>query len=115
MKFHTEYLWFNTKKHREFINITPEVEKALVKSKIQEGFALVSAMHITAAVYVNDAESGLIRDIEEWYISTVMRQGYIREVFARQAQIAIENDVPLLHNDADFDRIAAVVKELRIY
>jgi len=66
MKSHTEYLWMNTKKHREFINITDEVEKALEKSQIKEGLILVSAMHITAGVYVNDAESGLIADIEEW-------------------------------------------------
>ena len=66
MKSHTEYLWFNTKKPREFINITEEVEKALGKSEIKEGLILVSAMHITAGVYVNDAESGLIADIEEW-------------------------------------------------
>lgn len=66
MNFHTEYLWFNTTKKREFINITHEVDMALRKSGIQEGFVLVSAMHITAAVYVNDAESGLIEDIEEW-------------------------------------------------
>ncbi len=66
MKFHTEYLWFNTKNHREYINITGEVEKALKKSGIQEGMILVSAMHITAGVYVNDAESGLIADIDEW-------------------------------------------------
>jgi len=66
MKSYTEYLWFNTKKQREFINITDEVEKALEKSQIKEGLVLVSAMHITAGVYVNDAESGLIADIEEW-------------------------------------------------
>jgi len=66
MKFQTEYLWFNTKKHREFINITPEVEAVLEKSKIKEGMILVSAMHITAGVYVNDAEDGLIQDIEAW-------------------------------------------------
>ena len=66
MKSHTDYLWFNTKKQREFINITEEVEKALEKSQIKEGLILVSAMHITAGVYVNDAESGLIADIEEW-------------------------------------------------
>ncbi len=66
MKSYTEYLWFNTKKPREFINITEEVEKALEKSQIKEGMILVSAMHITAGVYVNDAESGLIADIEEW-------------------------------------------------
>src|SRR5208283_3305150 len=66
MKSHTEYLWFNTKKHREFINITDEVEKALAKSQIKEGLILVSAMHITAGIYVNDAEDGLIADIDEW-------------------------------------------------
>src|SRR5208282_872463 len=66
MKFHTEHLWFQTKKHREYINITGEVEKAVEKSGIKEGMVLVSAMHITAGVYVNDAEDGLIADIDEW-------------------------------------------------
>lgn len=66
MKFHTKYLLFNTKKQREYINITNEVEKALHESKIQEGMILVSAMHITAGVYVNDAENGLIYDIDKW-------------------------------------------------
>lgn len=66
MKFHTKYLTFQTKKHREYLNITPEVEDALRESGIREGMILVSAMHITAAVYVNDAESGLIQDIDEW-------------------------------------------------
>ena len=66
MKAHTEYLWFNTAKHREYVNITSEVERILQKSAIKEGMILVSAMHITAAVYVNDAESGLIQDIDEW-------------------------------------------------
>jgi len=66
MKSYTEYLWFNTAKRREYINITGDVEKALKKSGIKEGMVLVSAMHITAGVYVNDAESGLIQDIDEW-------------------------------------------------
>ncbi len=66
MKSHTEYLWFNTKKHREYTNITSDVESILKKSGVKEGMVLVSAMHITAAVYVNDAESGLIQDIDEW-------------------------------------------------
>ena len=66
MKYYTEYLWFNTKKHREYINITSEVEQILAKSGIKEGMILVSAMHITAGVYINDAESGLIQDIDEW-------------------------------------------------
>jgi secondary thiamine-phosphate synthase enzyme len=66
MKSHTDYLWFSTKKHREFVNITEEVERRVTESGIREGLVLVSAMHITAAVYVNDAEDGLIQDIEEW-------------------------------------------------
>ncbi|UCE23960.1 MAG: YjbQ family protein [Candidatus Zixiibacteriota bacterium] len=66
MKSHAEYLVFNTRKRREYINITSDVEKALSESGIQEGLVLVSAMHITAGVYVNDAESGLIADIDEW-------------------------------------------------
>jgi len=66
MKFHTEYLTFHTKKHREYINITQHVETALRKSGIKDGMILVSAMHITAGVYVNDAEDGLIQDIDAW-------------------------------------------------
>jgi secondary thiamine-phosphate synthase enzyme len=66
MKFHTEYLTFHTKHHREYINITQQVETALRKSGIKEGMILVSAMHITAGVYVNDAEDGLIQDIDAW-------------------------------------------------
>ncbi len=66
MKFATEYLEFNTQKKREYINITDEVELIVRKSGIQEGMVLVSAMHITAGVYVNDAESGLIEDIDAW-------------------------------------------------
>ena len=62
----TEYLWFNTEQHREFINITDRVEEFVNRGDIQEGFVLVSAMHITSGVYVNDAESGLIADIDEW-------------------------------------------------
>jgi len=65
MKSHTEYLTFQTKKHREYINITRDVEMALGKSQIKEGLALVSAMHITAGVWVNDAEEGIIQDIDD--------------------------------------------------
>ncbi|MDZ7815797.1 MAG: secondary thiamine-phosphate synthase enzyme YjbQ [Planctomycetota bacterium] len=66
MQFHTEYHTFNTSKRRDYINITDKVRQALKKSGIREGMILVSAMHITAGVYVNDAESGLIADIDEW-------------------------------------------------
>ena len=66
MKFATEYLWFETKSKREYINITDEVARVVADSGVQEGMVLVSAMHITAGVYVNDAESGIIADIDEW-------------------------------------------------
>jgi secondary thiamine-phosphate synthase enzyme len=66
MKSHTEYIWFDTKKRREYINITSEVAQIVTNSSVKEGMVLVSAMHITAGVYVNDAESGLIKDIDEW-------------------------------------------------
>jgi len=66
LKTATEYFWFNTKRHREYINVTQQVEDVVTKSGIKEGMVLVSAMHITAGVYVNDAEDGLIQDIDEW-------------------------------------------------
>ena len=65
MKAHTEYLTFNTAKRKEYINITHKVESALSKSGIREGMVLVAAMHITAGVYINDAEDGIIQDIDE--------------------------------------------------
>ena len=66
MESFTEYLWFNTKKHREYVNITNKVQEIVDKSGVKEGIVLVSAMHITAGIYVNDAEDGLIHDIDEW-------------------------------------------------
>ena len=63
---HTDYLWFNTKRRQEFIRITDEVAKIVAASGVKEGMVLVSAMHITAAVYVNDWEDGLIGDFQEW-------------------------------------------------
>lgn len=66
MKFHTEYRTFHTQKHREYLNITREVEEVVANSGIAEGMVLVSALHITAGVYINDAESGLLQDIDEW-------------------------------------------------
>ena len=66
MKTHTEYIWMNTKTHRDYINLTREVEEIVHKSGVKEGMVLVSAMHITAGVYVNDAESGIIEDIDQW-------------------------------------------------
>ena len=66
MTVHTDYLWFNTKKPREIVRITDEVAAIVMASGVQEGMVLVSAMHITAGVYVNDWESGLIQDIQVW-------------------------------------------------
>jgi secondary thiamine-phosphate synthase enzyme len=66
MKFHTAYKTFNTKRKREYINITSFVADVVSESLVKEGMALVSAMHITAGVWVNDAEAGLIEDIDEW-------------------------------------------------
>lgn len=60
----TEYLTFNTKERHEFVNITDQVEEVVRKSKIKDGLVLINPMHITAAVYVNDAEAGLIEDFE---------------------------------------------------
>ena len=62
----TDYLWFNTKKRREFIRITDDVAAIVTKSGVREGMVLVSAMHITAGVFVNDWEEGLIHDFQVW-------------------------------------------------
>lgn len=66
MKSYTDYLWFNTEKRKQIVPIHDKVVEAVAKSGIKEGFCLVSAMHITAAVYVNDQESGLYKDILKW-------------------------------------------------
>jgi secondary thiamine-phosphate synthase enzyme len=66
MRTATDYLWFETKKRRELINITDRVGAFVKKSGIQEGMVLVSAMHITAGVFVNDHEPGLWEDIWQW-------------------------------------------------
>lgn len=76
MKSHTEYLSFQTAKREEFVLITGQVEAAVKKSGVREGMVLVSAMHITAAVYVNDAEDGLIDDIKEWLRSLAPDKDY---------------------------------------
>jgi secondary thiamine-phosphate synthase enzyme len=66
MKVHTEYLWFNTRQRQEIVRITDEVASIVKTSGVREGMVLVSAMHITAGVYVNDWETGLISDIQTW-------------------------------------------------
>jgi secondary thiamine-phosphate synthase enzyme len=66
MKSLTEYLWFNVPDRRGFVNITTTVEELVRKSAVQEGLCLVNAMHISASVYINDNESGLLHDYEVW-------------------------------------------------
>jgi secondary thiamine-phosphate synthase enzyme len=66
MKSHRKELWFQVDKRRDYLNITPEVEAAVAESGVSEGLCLVNAMHITASVYVNDDEPGLIRDYDDW-------------------------------------------------
>jgi secondary thiamine-phosphate synthase enzyme len=65
MKSHTKYMWFNTDKRRDYIRITDDIAGAVAESEIEEGMCLVSAMHITAGIWVNDAESGIIDDIDQ--------------------------------------------------
>lgn len=70
MKSLTEYIWIETRKRREYINITPEVEKLVTRSGIKEGLCLVNPMHITASVYINDDEGGLIQDFDDFLEKT---------------------------------------------
>ena len=66
MKSHRKELWFETTERRQYINITPDVERCLAESGVSEGLCLVNAMHITASVYINDDEPGLLRDYDKW-------------------------------------------------
>src|SRR5262249_10847584 len=77
MKSHTEYFTFNTKKKRELVHLTQKLEEVLRRAAIAEGFMLVSAMHITAGVFVNDNEPGLHEDIWTWLEGIApFREGY---------------------------------------
>jgi secondary thiamine-phosphate synthase enzyme len=66
MKSYRKELWFNTPHRRDYINITPDVEQCLKESGVKEGLCLVNAMHITASVFINDNESGLLNDFDDW-------------------------------------------------
>lgn len=66
MKSYRKELWFNVPTRRQFVHVTPEVEKAVAESGVKEGLVLVNAMHITASVFINDNESGLHQDYEKW-------------------------------------------------
>ena len=66
MKSYREYLTFNTPNRRDYTNITPDVREVVKKSEVKEGLVLVNAMHITASVFINDDESGLLQDYDDW-------------------------------------------------
>ena len=98
MKTHTEYLTFNTKKRQEIIDITDEVEKCRAAAGISEGFVLVSAMHISASVFVNDHESGLWEDILRWL----------------EERIAPWSPADYRHNETGEDNAAAHLRSLTV-
>jgi secondary thiamine-phosphate synthase enzyme len=107
MKSYRETLTLHVNSRREYINITPSVEKAVKKSTIQEGLVLVNAMHITASVYINDDEPGLIKDYDDWLeqlaphepVSRYRHNGYEdngdahlkRQVMGREVVVALTN------------------------
>lgn len=107
MKSYRKELYFTTNKRREYINITPDVERAVIESGIKEGLCLVNAMHITASVFINDDESGLHQDFEAWLekmapekpYSMYHHNGYEdnadahikRQIFGREVVVAITN------------------------
>ncbi|MEC4674492.1 MAG: secondary thiamine-phosphate synthase enzyme YjbQ [Nitrospirota bacterium] len=93
MKSYREELWFETKTRRAYINITPQVEKAVRKSGVQEGLVLVNAMHITASVYINDDESGLLKDYDDFL-----------EKLAPQESVYRHNDTGEDNGDAHIKR-----------
>jgi secondary thiamine-phosphate synthase enzyme len=78
MKSYREELWFETKTRRAYINITPKVEAAVKKSGIREGLVLVNAMHITASVYINDDEAGLLQDYDDFLDRLAPQSGRYR-------------------------------------
>ena len=98
MKSYTHYLWFETIKRQEIIDITGDIETAVGKSGVQEGFVLVSAMHISASVFVNDHESGLWQDILAWLDGT----------------IAPWDPVRYRHNETGEDNAAAHLRSLTV-
>ena len=78
MKSHTKYLTFHTRKKREYLNITAEVQMAVQESHVQEGMILVSAMHITAGVFINDNESGFLKDLDDFLERLAPEDAYYR-------------------------------------
>ena len=78
MKSLRKELWFNVKKRRQLINITPKIEQCVMESGIKDGLCLVNSMHITSSVFINDDESGLHRDFERWLEKLAPEKPYSR-------------------------------------
>lgn len=78
MKSYREELWFETKTRRAYLNITPQIEASVKKSGVREGLVLVNAMHITASVYINDDEPGLLQDYDEFLERLAPHEGRYR-------------------------------------
>jgi len=107
MKSYHKELWFDVPTRRAFVNITPEVERCLAESGIQEGLLLCNAMHITASVFINDDESGLHSDYEQWLerlaphepVNQYRHNGYEdnadahmkRQIMGREVVVAVTN------------------------
>ena len=107
MKSYRKELYFTTNKRREYINITRDVENAVIESGVKEGLCLVNAMHITASVFINDDESGLHQDFETWLEKVAPEKPYSmyhhngyednadahikRQIFGREVVVAITN------------------------
>ena len=107
MKSYRKELYFCTNKRREYINITRDVENAVIESGVKEGLCLVNAMHITASVFINDDESGLHQDFETWLEKVAPEKPYSmyhhngyednadahikRQIFGREVVVAITN------------------------
>jgi secondary thiamine-phosphate synthase enzyme len=111
MKSYRETLEFTTKTRRDYINITPRVEAALAKSNITEGLCLVNAMHITASVYINDDEPGLLKDYDDWLetlaphepVSRYRHNGYEDNGDAHLKRQVMGREVVVAVTDGKFD------------
>ena len=111
MKSYRKELWFNTKQRREYINITPQVEKCLEESGIKQGIVLCNAMHITASVFINDDESGLHADFEKWLeklapekpYSQYAHNGYEDNADAHLKRTVMGRDVVVAVTDGNLD------------
>ena len=111
MKSFREVLVFNVPTRREYINITPQVEKCLKKSGIKEGLCLVNAMHITASVYINDDEPGLLQDYDDWLeklaphepVSRYRHNGYEDNGDAHLKRQIMGREVVVAVTDGNFD------------